>query len=224
MRPRGVIELFTSQGCSSCPPADRLLGILAADPGFVALSYNVTIWDYLGWRDTLGAREHTDRQKAYAEARGDRRIYTPQAVINGVHHAVGSDRREIEAAARRPGAGMARHAMSVPVEMTARPGGFAARVAAWDRPDPLPAVRVLAISVERERPVVIERGENRGRAITYHNVVRALKDVGPWTGAAATIDLPATSAPGLDCAVLVQTVGDTGRGPGAILGAAFFKV
>lgn len=223
VRPRAVVELFTSQGCSSCPPADHLLGQFAADRSLVALTYNVTIWDYLGWRDTLGAREHTDRQKAYAEARGDRRIYTPQALINGVHHAVGSDRREIESAMRRGATGMARHVLSVPVQISSRGSGYIATIGAWDRPDPLPATRLVAISVERERAVAIDRGENRGRAVTYHNIVRGLKDVAAWTGAAATVDLPATTEPGLDCAVLVQAVGETGRGPGAILGAAFFK-
>src|SRR5438105_9770472 len=81
--PRAVVELFTSQGCSSCPPADRLLGELARDPAIVALSLPIDYWDYLGWKDTLAKPDHTARQRGYARVRGDREVYTPQAVING---------------------------------------------------------------------------------------------------------------------------------------------
>src|SRR5436309_7051583 len=96
--PRAVIELFTSQGCSSCPPADQLLGQLTADPSLVSVSVPVDYWDYLGWKDTLAEPRNTVRQKAYAHARGDGQVYTPQVVVNGILHAVGSDRAAIEAA------------------------------------------------------------------------------------------------------------------------------
>ena len=96
--PRAVIELFTSQGCSSCPPADKLLGELAHDPSVIALSLPVDYWDYLGWKDTLALRGHSIRQRGYAETRGDRAVYTPQAVVNGVVHALGSDKAAIEKA------------------------------------------------------------------------------------------------------------------------------
>ncbi len=90
--PRAVVELFTSQGCSSCPPADRLMGELAHDPSLVTLSLPVDYWDYLGWKDTLALHGHSNRQRAYADARGDREVYTPQVVINGVVHVLGSDK------------------------------------------------------------------------------------------------------------------------------------
>ena len=93
---KGVIELFTSQGCSSCPPADALLKVLAEDRDLIALSLPIDYWDYLGWKDTLASHRNTERQSAYAAARGDGAIYTPQVVINGVAHVVGSDRGEIE--------------------------------------------------------------------------------------------------------------------------------
>ncbi len=89
--PRAVVELFTSQGCSSCPAADRLLGELARDPSLVALSLNVDYWDYLGWKDTLALKSHSNRERAYANARGDRDVYTPQVVVNGVTAVLGSD-------------------------------------------------------------------------------------------------------------------------------------
>src|SRR5215468_7884684 len=88
--PRAVIELFTSQGCSSCPPADKLLGELARDPSIVALSLPIDYWDYIGWKDTLAKPRHTARQRSYAKSRGDGEVYTPQVVINGVARAVGS--------------------------------------------------------------------------------------------------------------------------------------
>src|SRR5206468_6473599 len=94
--PRAVIELFTSQGCSSCPPADQLLGELEDDPSLVSVSVPVDYWDYLGWKDTLADPRNTARQKAYAHARGDGQVYTPQVVVNGALHVVGSDRSAIE--------------------------------------------------------------------------------------------------------------------------------
>ena len=101
-----MIELFTSQGCSSCPAADKLLGELAQDPSLVALSLPVDYWDYLGWKDTLALQGHANRQRAYAEARGDREVYTPQVVVNGVVHVLGSDKAAIERAiAQTPQAG-----------------------------------------------------------------------------------------------------------------------
>src|SRR5262245_1562128 len=96
--PRVVIELFTSQGCSSCPAADKLLSDYAHDPNVLALSLAVDYWDYLGWKDTLALAGHTARQRAYAKVRDDRAVYTPQAVINGLVHALGSDRAAIERA------------------------------------------------------------------------------------------------------------------------------
>src|ERR1700744_3690727 len=111
--PRAVVELFTSQGCSSCPPADKLLGELAKDPSIIALSMPIDYWDYLGWKDTLADSRFSARQKAYSAMRGDRDVYTPQAVVNGSVHVVGSDRAGIEDAI---GATEKAHGgMSVPV-------------------------------------------------------------------------------------------------------------
>src|SRR5205085_8680329 len=95
---RAVVELFTSQGCSSCPPADKLLGELAADPTVVALSLPIDYWDYLGWKDTLADPRHTARQRAYSKVRGDHEVYTPQIVVNGSLHALGSDKDAVETA------------------------------------------------------------------------------------------------------------------------------
>src|SRR5919201_326871 len=94
--PKAVVELFTSQGCSSCPPADKLLGDLAKDPSVIALSMPIDYWDYLGWKDTLADSRFSARQRAYSRTRGDREVSTPQAVVNGEVHVIGSDRSSIE--------------------------------------------------------------------------------------------------------------------------------
>src|SRR5512140_911562 len=94
--PRAVLELFTSQGCSSCPPADAVFASYAGRDDVIALSFHVDYWDYLGWNDTFASRENTDRQRSYAATRGDRQVYTPQIVVNGRDHVVGSDRLALE--------------------------------------------------------------------------------------------------------------------------------
>ncbi|OYW31317.1 MAG: hypothetical protein B7Z45_10485, partial [Azorhizobium sp. 12-66-6] len=99
--PKAVLELFTSQGCASCPPADALLTELAADPQMIALTLAVDYWDYVGWKDTLAKHGHSVRQRAYAEQRGDRMIYTPQMVVDGIAPAKGSDKMAVEKAVRR---------------------------------------------------------------------------------------------------------------------------
>src|ERR1700754_4546335 len=96
--PRAVVELFTSQGCSSCPPADKVIGELAKDPSVIALSMPIDYWDYLGWKDTLADSRFSARQKAYSLMRGDRDVYTPQAVVNGEAHVIGRDLAGIERA------------------------------------------------------------------------------------------------------------------------------
>src|SRR6266436_674969 len=114
--PRAVVELFTSQGCSSCPPADKIIGELAKDPSVIALSMPIDYWDYLGWKDTLADSRFSARQKAYSHMRGDRDVYTPQAVVKGTAHVIGSDRAGIEDAiddTTKTGS-----AMSVPVTMS----------------------------------------------------------------------------------------------------------
>src|SRR5215217_8389048 len=99
--PRAVLELFTSQGCSSCPPADKLIAEYTRDPSVIALSLAVDYWDYLGWKDTLAMSGHSNRQRAYAKARGDREVYTPQVVVDGAVHALGSDKAAIERVIRQ---------------------------------------------------------------------------------------------------------------------------
>src|SRR5215475_13799398 len=116
--PRAVIELFTSQGCSSCPAADELLAKFQADPTLIALSLPVDYWDYLGWKDTLANHSFSQRQHAYSAVRGDRSVYTPQIVVDGVQHAVGSNGDEVRRAIDVAGARA--NVLTVPVSIASK--------------------------------------------------------------------------------------------------------
>jgi hypothetical protein len=219
--PRAVVELFTSQGCSSCPAADKLLGQLAADPSLVPISVPIDYWDYLGWKDTLADPRHTARQKAYAYGRGDGQVYTPQAVVNGSLHALGSDRSAIEhaiAKSRKIGA------MSLPaVKLAFADGRLLVAVPA--AADARAGAEVWLCGLMKAATVAIGRGENKGRAVTYHNVVRRWIKLGDWSGMANSWTIPMQTlkgdgkGDGIDeAAVLVQS--GTKEKPKAILGAA----
>src|SRR6187399_2439293 len=158
--PRAVIELFTSQGCSSCPAADKLLGELAADPSLVPISMPIDYWDYLGWKDTLASPRNTARQRGYARGRGDRQIYTPQMVVNGRVHALGSDKAAIERAIVTSRDGPA---MSVPVEVVITTDTLNVNIAA--QAGTAPAGEIWLCAVSRRVPVEITRGENRGHTV-----------------------------------------------------------
>jgi hypothetical protein len=208
----GVVELFTSQGCSSCPPADRFLSLLARTPDVIALSFPIDYWDFIGWHDTLASPAFTARQKAYAAVRGDGRVYTPQVVIDGLGDAVGSDRAEIERAiATTKG-----HdgALSVPIHLAESQDMLHIDIGAG----PEAAAGVYVLRVVKSRTVVIGRGENSGRSITYTNVVRAIKKIGDWNGVARSFELSEPKVDNEGYVVLLQKGSEAS--PGAILAAA----
>jgi hypothetical protein len=215
---RAVIELFTSQGCSSCPPADKLLAELAGDPSLVAISVPIDYWDYLGWKDTLAEPRHTVRQKAYAHVRGDGQVYTPQAVVNGSIHALGSDRTAIEhaiAKTRKNGA-----MTLAPVMLAVAEGRI--NLAVPQAADGAASGEAWLCGLTKTATIAIARGENKGRTVTYHNVARRWIKVGDWTGNAKSWSVPmqALAGDGIDkAAVLLQS--GTGEKPRTILGAAF---
>jgi hypothetical protein len=214
-----VVELFTSQGCSSCPPADALLGRLADEPGLVALSFSVDYWDYLGWRDTLGSAANSDRQRGYARARGDGRVYTPQIVVDGVAHVNGADESAVHAAVTAAEKRLAD--VKVPVSMHAEGDTLMVNVgAAPAASDRRTATVWLAIAKEAEK-VAVARGENRGRDLTYHHPVREFTPIGIWHGEAMTFRLPLKDLKtmGGDCMFALLQVENTGP----ILGAAEFE-
>jgi hypothetical protein len=209
---RGIVELFTSQGCSSCPPADRYLAELAKDESLVVLSWPVDYWDYIGWKDTFASPAFTARQKAYASARRDDQVYTPQAVIDGVTHAVGNDRDRVQEALDAQ-----RKTLSCEMTLADRDGKIAIDVA--PKGDASGSATLWLLRVLRTADVAIGRGENKGRSITYTNVVREAIPLGQWSGGAGHFE---ASRPRLGegeaLVALLQT--GTPAKPGAILAAA----
>ncbi|MBA5778631.1 DUF1223 domain-containing protein [Stappia sp. F7233] len=209
-----VLELFTSQGCSSCPPADKLLQAVAGQPGVVALSFPVDYWDYLGWKDTLASPAYSARQRAYAERRGDRSVYTPQIVVNGGEHVVGSDVRSLAAAVSKLG--------PMPCQVSLKPQGDVVEIHVdGDLPKGTKAAMVFFLFVDDHETVQIGRGENTGRSVTYTNVVRDMRAVGMWKGGEAVYSLPASELSRLSAnryAVIVQP--EVNGRPGPIIGAA----
>jgi hypothetical protein len=210
-----VVELFTSQGCSSCPPADSFLGKLAGRHDVLPLAFHVNYWDYIGWKDPFASEAATERQYSYGHALGLNMVYTPQMVIGGTHDAVGSDEgsvtQAIDTDASRPKLKLTvlrDAAGAYKVEIPAGPAGAA------------PATVWLAL-FDHAHKTPVQRGENSGTTLTEYNIVREWRKIGEWNGQAAEIALKLT--PESDeydaCAVLVQ---EGGFGP--IRGAASFRM
>ncbi len=213
-QPRSVVELFTSQGCSSCPPADKLLGEYAERQDVLALSFNVDVWDWIGWKDTLASPDNTERQRAYARAMGERSIYTPQVVVDGRIHVVGSDRGRIEQVIRQT------DPLRIPIELEAAEDSLKVTVGGSTNDEP--HGMLWLVLYDRSVTVAVERGENTGRTITYNNVVRKLRPVALWKGDELSVDIPKSEIEHADvdgCAFLLQTELDGGD-PGPMLGAA----
>jgi len=216
--PKAVLELFTSQGCSSCPPADKLLSEYAERDDILALTFNVDYWDYLGWKDTLGSPEYSERQRSYAGARGDGQVYTPQIVVNGVDHVVGSNRRAVEAAIERD--------LALPVSIALEEKDDAVTVSVDYNGTKIDHAALWLAIFQDEVTVPISRGENTGRTITYSNVVKKLRPIAMWHGEEMVVDLPKsemTKAKAKRCAVIMQTETASGQ-PGRIVGAAMMDL
>jgi hypothetical protein len=218
--PRAVVELFTSQACSSCPPADKVIGELAKDPSVIALSMPIDYWDYLGWKDTLADSRFSARQKAYSQMRGDRDLYTPQAIVNGSLPVVGSDREGIESAIddTKKTDGV----MSVPVSMVLAGKQITVSVPAANKGSAPVHGEIWICSISKAVPISIGRGENRGRDLIYYNVVRNLLKVGDWNGNAGSWNVPLEniSREGIDAAAVYIQSGNRDK-PGPMLGAAY---
>jgi len=198
-----VVEIFQSQGCSSCPPANANVIALSSRPDLLTLSFGVTYWDQLGWKDTFASPQYTDRQWDYARAFHRKEVFTPEVVVNGRADVVGQDRHELEALIQRETS----HASAPDVSIVGgrvQLGAGAGDADVWlVRYDP---------NIEQ---VAITRGENDGRTLPHKNVVKELVKLGSWSGKAGTYAIPPSTHSGLREAVLVQQ----GRG-GAILAAA----
>jgi hypothetical protein len=172
-----VVELFTSQGCSSCPPADVLLEKYVKAPNVVALSYSVDYWDYLGWRDTYGKKANSERQRNYARARGDGSVYTPQAVVNGLEHMNGASQYKINTKIKETKKRL--NSKLINFKVSEIEGG---KVRIWSEDTvSTQGVVLWMVWVKDKANVAIRRGENRGRTIAYHNIVLGVEKVADFS-------------------------------------------
>ena len=210
--PKAVLELFTSQGCSSCPQADARLGDLGKHPDLITLAYHVDYWDYIGWVDTFGAKANTDLQRAYAQSWGSSMVYTPQLVVNGAKGIVGSHDKEVTGA-------LDQAKLDLPVGLTINANMLDVSI---DGKAGASDAMVWLITYKDHAQVAIGRGENTGKSIDYTQIVTGRQMLGMWDSTAGThLKLPLSElmANGANGAViLVQT--DKAGLPGTILGAA----
>ncbi|MCB2134588.1 MAG: DUF1223 domain-containing protein [Rhodobacteraceae bacterium] len=206
-----LVELYTSQGCSSCPPADAALEDLASRDGVLALAFHVDYWDYIGWKDTLADPANTKRQRAYAAVAGARTIYTPQMIIGGMDHVVGARPAEVDALVRAH----AGHAAKVDMTLSRQGGKLSVRAKARTA---LPnGAIVQLVRYSPRETIAIGRGENAGRTIDYVNTVLDLKRVATWDGRSdLRLDVPADGKG--EFAVIIQE-----PGPGPVLAAAALR-
>jgi len=205
-----LLELFTSQGCSDCPPADKLAGELAKLPGVHLATLNVDYWDYLGWKDTLAKPLYSKRQMDYAHARGDNNVYTPQMVINGAAYAVGSRRGDIEAAMAKV------RASALPIALGITSSGTDVEITLGEGPASAATLWVMGIAPLVSVPIA--RGENAGHGVSYHNVARQLEAAGTWNGKAQKYKLPKAGLMAPDCTSCLALLQQGEVGP--VLGLA----
>ncbi len=193
-----VVELFQSQGCSSCPPANRNVNAIANDPQVLALNFAVTYWDRLGWKDSFAKQAYTDRQWDYARAGGRAKVYTPQVIINGRQAIVGSNAAQLASEIRKAGGlrgGPAIQAADGRVTIGAAPAAKS----------PAPPATVWLVRYDpRALAVPIKAGENSGKTLPHRNIVRDLVMLGQWNGPAKSFTLPAAANTAYRSAVLVQ--------------------
>jgi len=216
LKPKAVLELFTSQGCASCPPADALLAELGERDDIVALTYHVDYWDYVGWADTFASPDHSKRQRAYAESRGSNRLYTPQLIVNGTTDVVGSRRRDVIKAV-----GNAR--LHLPITLAVNEDTLAVDIAGQAGLD---EAVVWLVTYQDKADVTIERGENEGKVLSYTQIVTGRQLMGMWepgTGAHLKLPLHEVLSDGSDGVAIIVQHERQGR-PGPILGAASFQL
>jgi hypothetical protein len=186
--PRAVVELYTSQGCSLCPPADALLKKLSTDPSIIALSFPVDYWNYLGWKDTFASPRNSERQRNYARARGDGAIYTPQAIVNGEVHVNGASEGEIEKAIETTAATAG--PQHIPVSFWQERNTLNFALGGEEKGHAPREATIWLGVVQTSGSVDIKAGENQGKTLTYANIVRELTPIGIWKGQPMQVQLP----------------------------------
>ncbi len=218
--PKGVIEVFTSQGCSSCPAADKFVTSIARNKDVLALAWHVDYWDYLGWKDTFAKPDHTNRQRRYARTLEENQIYTPQAIINGRSHKVGSRGDEIQSILK--GYNGSDQGLIVPINASLN--GEALDIQIPNNANTKKAT-LWMVYFANEQKVAVERGENRGKNLTYSNIVRDIELVGMMEpdGLKMMLPLKEISRKGYDsCALILQQTSKHGT-PGPIVGAVVIR-
>lgn len=215
--PKNVLELFTSQGCDTCPPADHVLAAYAERPDIIAITLPVDIWDYLGWKDTLASDKNSERQKAYAKARGDGAIYTPQMIVNGMIGVPGSDLVAIDDALKITSEALA--GARVPIRFWHERNSIV--IEAADAPEALKdkEATIWFAVVQKKADVPVDRGDNKGKTLTYTNIVREMIPVGTWNGKAMSLRLARTAIMTPDTQACIVLLQEGKAGP--ILGAAW---
>lgn len=205
-----VLELFTSQSCSSCPPADRLLGELAQDnPNIIALSCNVTYWNHLHWKDTLSKEFCSDRQRSYVRKLNARGAYTPQIVINGSHEMVGSSARKINNALKTEIKSATVKPIGLNLDNSNTLEITLPNLQGLERGSDYTLLLLAHNSDHRQK---IPSGENTGRAVTYTNPVEKIVSLGTWDGAPRAFTADISSLPdATGYVVLAQQDGATGK-------------
>lgn len=213
--PKAVLELFTSQGCSSCPKADAMLDEISKRRDVLALAYHVDYWDYIGWEDTFGTKENSDRQRDYAQSWGSSRIFTPQIVVNGKGGVVASKRDAVDAA-------LGNASLPLDVQLTEAPDDML-QISVPGRPGS-PGAMIWLVTFLDRADVAIERGENKGRQVAYTQIVTGRQILGMWDpedGAQLTLPLSEVlTGRSNGAAILIQE--ERHDLPGPILGAASF--
>ncbi|MGL4395887.1 MAG: DUF1223 domain-containing protein [Hyphomicrobium sp.] len=217
---RAVVELYTSQGCSSCPPADALLRQLADDPTIMALSLPVDYWDYLGWKDTFASPRNSERQRAYAKARGDGAIYTPQAVVNGTLHVNGASQADIVAAI--DSTTVKKSALPTPLRFWQESNTLNIAIPAADPPREVREATIWLGLVQSTGIVEVRNGENTGRDLVYTNIVRELTPIGLWKGQPLMIQIPRSAVIQASTQKSVVLIQEGKAGP--IVGAAWARL
>jgi len=193
-----VVELYTSQGCSSCPPADKLLHELAQNDDIIALALHVDYWDYIGWKDEFGNPAYAERQRNYSRVAGKRSVYTPQMIIGGQDHVIGTKPRDVQAL-------IGKHlATADPVSLTVTKSGNTAKIAAQSKTPMKMLVQVVRYTPKST--VAIKRGENAGRTLDYANVVKDWKVVRKWDGR-SSLNLTARTTGSDRSVVIIQRDG-----------------
>ena len=218
IKPKAVVELFTSQGCHSCPPADKVIGEFTQTGEILGIGIHVDYWDYLGWKDRFASKSNTQRQYDYAKALKERQVYTPQAVINGQVHEVGSRKSRIEAAIdslQQNGKGL-----TVPMDVSISGDTMAIDITNDNHASD---ATLYLFSMKRNESVEIANGENGGKTLQYHHILRDIQPLGMVKAEGLTVNFPLSELKkdSNDCYALILQKNDRRGNPSRIVGAVY---